>query len=306
MRVIYYNNCWFSNVGEAFIDIGAFSIINSLWKNPKIACMSDMSEWYGERLVKRCSSWNRGIDLISGKMYEYLEADYIVMSGMFASEIYLESPGRKMVDELIYGGAKLILLGMGSGTYSEKERKALAVYYEKIAPELIITRDRKTYEMYKDYAECISGLDCAFWVKDCFDPRGFSKRKYDVHTFNRSKEPYIEKTDSLEIIRPWHMQWSTSLDDIKENYILSDTPYDYLTIYGNANRVYTDLVHATIPSLQYGVPVKYYYVDERSNAFYSVRSLNIDEQGFMFVDELDLERQKNELIHLIRQKLMIE
>ena len=33
MYVVNNNNCWFTNVGEAFIDIGVKSIINNKYKN---------------------------------------------------------------------------------------------------------------------------------------------------------------------------------------------------------------------------------------------------------------------------------
>lgn len=308
MKIAYYNNCWFTNVGEAFIDIGAMNIINKLWDHPKVACISDMSDWYATYVIRKYTSrFHRPkLNVNSAKMYEYLEADYFVMSGMFASERYLESPGRTMVDTLVSKGTKLILLGVGSEKYSEQERDALSRYYEKIRPELIITRDQKTYEAYKDCAEAISGLDCAFWIKDSFDPRGFVKESYNVYTFNRSVEPIIDDRDGLEIVRPWHMQWFTTLDRLREGYLLSDTPYDYLTVYANANRVYTDLVHATIPSLQYGVPVKYYYIDSRSNSFASVENLKIDELGFMTVDESDLSTQKDNLMDKIKIKLRID
>ena len=239
MRILYYNNCWFTNVGEAFIDIGAFNIINKLWDHPQVACVSDMSDWYSEELVQRHTSRFRRPKLTvnSAKVYEHLEADYLVMSGMFASEVYLKSQGRTMVDTLVRNGAKLILLGLGSEKYSEQERTALSRYYEAIRPELIITRDQKTYEAYKDCAESISGLDCAFWVKDSFDPRGFSKKRYNVYTFNRSAEPAIDDRDGLDIVRPWHMQWYASPNKLGDGYLLSDTPYDYLSVYANANRV---------------------------------------------------------------------
>lgn len=308
MRILYYNNCWFTNVGEAFIDIGAFNIMDKLWKNPQVACISDMGDWYANSLIQRNTTRFRKpkLSTSSAKLYNYLEADYLVMAGMFASEVYLSSPGRIMVDCLVRNGTKLILLGLGSEKYTEQERNALSRYYESIRPDLIVTRDQKTYETYKDCAECISGLDCAFWIKDSFDPRGFARDKYNVYTFNRSAEPVINDPDEVGVIRPWHMQWGATLGKFKEGYLMSDTPYDYLTVYANANRVYTDLVHATIPSLQYGVPVKYYYIDQRSNSFASVKNLKTDEFGFMSVDEVNLSTQKEEIVTEIAKKIRVD
>lgn len=305
MRIAYYNNCWFSNVGEAFIDIGAMNIINQVWEKPTIICLSDMSDWYAEKMRQRQRSLfcRPTIKYGSGKIYKYFEVDYLVMAGMFASELYLDSPGRKMVDEMVQKGAKLILLGLGSEKYTQEEKYKLSCYYEKIKPELIVTRDKKTYEAYKNCAEVISGLDCALWVKNSFDPRGASKEKYNVHSFNRSPEPENINDGGMDVVRAFHMQWYTQLNNLKENYFISDTPYDYLTLYANANHVYTDLVHATIPALQYGVPVKYFYVDQRSNAFDSLNGLKIDKNGFMTVDENHLEQQKNDLLQLIKRAI---
>jgi len=306
MKVAYYNNCWFTNVGEAFIDIGAMNIVGQIWEKPTIACISDMSDWYAESLRQRQKSLfcKSAVKYNSGKIYKFFEVDYLVMAGMFASEVYLNSPGRKMVDEMVQNGAKLILLGLGSEKYSEEERNKLSCYYEKIKPELIVTRDEKTYEAYKNCAETISGLDCAFWVKDSFDPRGVVKKNYNVHSFNRSQEPENIGDDGIEIIRAFHRQWYTQFKGLKENFFISDTPYDYLTLYANANRVYTDLVHATIPALQYGIPVKYYYFDQRSNAFDSLNCLKTDENGFMTIDEKKLENQKNDLIQSIKKTVI--
>lgn len=305
MKIVYYNNCWFTNVGEAFIDIGALYIIDQLWNKPQVACVSDMSDWYASSLASREQSKfkRRTFSNTSAKIYNYLEADYFVMSGMFASERYLDSSGRKMVDQMIQNGSKLVILGLGSEKYTEDERTCLARYYEKLKPELIITRDVKTYMAYKDCAETILGLDCAFWVKNTFDPRGFANNRYNVHTFNRSEEPKDIPIEDADVIRAWHMQYYTSLSNLKDNYMVSDSPYDYLTMYANANKVYTDLVHATIPALQYGVPVKYYFFDDRSNAFEVVENLKRDEDGFLSVEEEKLEIQKNGIINSIREKV---
>lgn len=170
---------------------------------------------------------------------------------------------------------------------------------------MIITRDNTTYELYKNVAKCKKGIDCAFWVNDAFDPRGFAKKKYDVVTFNRSKEPELFQNWPLPIIRPWHMQFSYKKDYIADGRLVSDTAFDYLTIYANANRVYTDLVHATIPSLTYGVPVKYWYIDKRSNAFFELVGL-VDDNGYLSIDSQTLIRIKKDVETSIAQELAIQ
>ena len=47
MKVTYFNNCWFTNVGEGFIDLGAYEIIKQVFgTNVNIATVTDMTEWY--------------------------------------------------------------------------------------------------------------------------------------------------------------------------------------------------------------------------------------------------------------------
>ena len=101
------------------------------------------------------------------------------------------------------------------------------------------------------------------------------------------------------------MQYFAQKEDLKENYLISDNPFDYLTVYANANKVYTDLVHATIPALVYETPVKYWYVDRRSEAFNMIEELNIDNNGFMTVDYTKLQIQKRNIIAKIRNAIAV-
>lgn len=46
MRVLYYNNCWFTNVGEAFIDIGGMNLLKKIFSRDQMACCSEMTTLY--------------------------------------------------------------------------------------------------------------------------------------------------------------------------------------------------------------------------------------------------------------------
>ena len=92
----------------------------------------------------------------------------------------------------------------------------------------------------------------------------------------------------------------------KDNILISDTPYDYLTAYANAHRVYTDLVHASIISIMYGVPVKYWYVDKRSMVFDVLDGLERDEEGWMSLTADKLEKDKNKVYEESRKILARE
>ena len=87
--------------------------------------------------------------------------------------------------------------------------------------------------------------------------------------------------------------------------MVSDTPYDYLTLYANARMVYTDLVHATIVSLMYGTPVRYYYVDERSQAFYSLKGLK-ETNHILTIDQEVLAARRKEIEKQMREVLKVQ
>ena len=43
MSILYFNNCWFTNIGEAFIDIGAIELLKQLFPGQQIINFSHMT-----------------------------------------------------------------------------------------------------------------------------------------------------------------------------------------------------------------------------------------------------------------------
>ncbi len=313
MKILYFNNCWFTNVGEAFIDLGGMELIKKLIPEAKIACISAMSDYYimaadkkEEQLRWRQRKILRSRQYMPCRMNMFIEADYVVLPGMVGTAEYLKAASRKMIDDLVSRGCRLVLLGLGGYEYSVEEKEKFTRYLDEVKPALVLTRDRETYENYRNVAPCVNGIDCAFWVKDVFNPTGFGIAEYDIVAFNRSTEPESFSSWKYPIIRPWHMQYDYSGMKYKDNILISDTPYDYLTAYANAHRVYTDLVHASIISIMYGVPVKYWYVDKRSMVFDVLDGLERDEEGWMSLTADKLEKDKNKVYEESRKILARE
>lgn len=307
MYIANINNCWFTNLGEAFIDIGVKEIIKNIQKrhrNIKFGAISTMNQFYLSPIMQE----NKGT-LFNNS--DFFTPDLLILPGMMAtSEFYEIRDNRLRITsyalELKRRGSQIVFLGMGGWEYSRKEKEDFLKILKLLDPLFIITRDEKTYNMYKDYVECIKGLDCCFWVDEGFDPRGLNNPGYIVSTFNRSDEPdEIQKMKNL--IHPWHMMYYMNERYTKylskENLFMSDSPYEYLTIYANAKKVYTDLVHATIPSLLYGTPVKYYDIDNRKDAFLSLEYLEKDDEGFLSIDANKLKEEKLKIEKYIEKKL---
>ena len=300
MSILYYNNCWFTNIGEAFIDIGAMKMLQYLFPNQAIVNFSRMNYMYTTHILGGGQN-HKKLD-----MWKYIGGDveYVVMAGMFANEDYISSlVGSDFVNDLQERGAKVIYLGLGQCHYTSEETNAFRRYLEYVKPELVVTRDSVTYNNFKEIAPCINGIDCALWVRDSYNP-SCSKpfRPYNVLTYNRSKESESAlKMVGDTFVRAQHMQYSAKARHIRDNMLISDTPYDYLTLYACANEVYTDLVHATIAALQYGKHVWFERVDNRGYVIDSIGKLQQDSRGLIYIDENDLEIQKRALIGEIKK-----
>lgn len=298
MYITNNNNCWYTNVGEAFIDIGVKNIFNKIAKqnnNLHYNTISPMSKYYIGNLLGN----NYKLENIYDPT-DWICPDLFILPGMFGSvEFVNNSYSIEMARKVKKNGGEIAFLGFGACKYNDIERKTVIKAMQELKPLFVITRDNKTYEMYKDFVNCTKGLDCAYWVNEDFMPNRIKLNKeYVVSTFNRSDEPN-EVSKILGTIHPWHMQYSLNNSKSrflsKKNLMISDNPYDYITLYANANRVYTDLVHATIISLLYSVPVKYYQIDNRRGAFESLNYLAYNKDGFMSLDIDKLQNEKRQL-----------
>lgn len=313
MRILYYNNCWFTNVGEAFIDIGAMELLRQAVPGVRIANISDMSSYYVKNIPQR--EIIRPIRYFMDRL-RYIpehsiysaardfEADVVVVAGMLATREFLEAGSCAMIRELAERGVRVVLIGVGGLEYSEDEYAAFREFVHDVDVAGMISRDPQTWETYQnDVPFCFPGIDCAFWVSDAFDPRGFARNEYDIVSFCRSKEPTIFQNWPRDIIRPYHFQYGVNLSHLRKDMLISDSPSDYLTVYANAHEVHTDLVHGTIASLAYGIPVKYYHDSPRSQVLQAFDELTTDNEGFMQISELHLEQKKSQMLTHLRMIL---
>lgn len=303
-----------TNIGEAFIDIGACKLLNNI-HNANVIAQSSMTEWYlrdYKRQVSTGTMYNRIVNVSKSKrinlsncfkLQDYYKPDYFILAGMFASEQLKKSETLDILSFFHERGTEIIFLGLGGEHYNDTEREYFSRFLEKISPKLITTRDHKTYEAYKDVSECYDGIDCALWTSEVYNPVNFPCIEYSCVTFNRREEPQQSELNfdtSKRVIRPIHSLYGTSpysrcLE--KEHVFLSDSPVDYLTLYANAKAVYTDMVHATLISLMYETPVKYFYFDHRSEVIYSLPIYEVD--GFLKLDMKKLDNKKRALEDII-------
>ena len=304
MSVLYFNNCWFTNIGEAFIDVGAMELLKQIFPDKKVVNFSHMNFMY--------SKFNNAAEEVLLNCYDMSEdftGDYVVLAEMLATEGFADTDWitYKMLHKFVKRGAKLIFLGLGGEKYDDTECEKVKKVLDKLNPVLITTRDAATYKNYESVCNCMQAIDCAFWIKDTYYPKLDTAGEYDIVAYNRSKEPDIFGNGDWpkKIVRPFHFPYSfrENMKNMKQNFFLSDSPYDYLTLYANADCVYTDLVHATIPALQYAVPVQFKGVDGRAQVFDAVEAV-YESGSFWKCNEEILEKQKKNIVS--KTKSMIE
>lgn len=112
MRILYYDNCWFTNVGESFIDIGAMEITRKIFPGCRIANCSNMSSYYvtppkpKKKLIpaapKQLMERFRLADII--KIFDF---EYLVLAGMFVSAQHLKGDVSRLVRLAASRGKKL-------------------------------------------------------------------------------------------------------------------------------------------------------------------------------------------------------
>lgn len=230
------------------------------------------------------NSWN---------IIEFVKADYYVIPGMLFDPTILRVMEKTLL-KFSYRG-KIMLLGVGGETYSQKEMNKTVEILKKIKPYVLISRDKKTFQAYGSYAEhAYNGVDMGFYLKKLYKPIKIEE-KYIVFCFDKVKAPQIET--KYPIINTHHyvrldMHPELLLKYLKEkNLFLSDNPYDYLILYANANEVHTDRVHACVASMTYDTPCRLYYKTARARLFFRLgvdpyRSLSIIDQARLY-KELD-------------------
>lgn len=299
-----------TNLGEAFIDIGAMELLKQAAADCPIIFITPMSHYYNQSLQKRTGKklfLNDNPLKNAANLGLYINVDILVMSGMFATEEFVRygSATYWLGDFLkMHKNIATLFMGVGGDYYTETESITFSSYVKKNMNVIsFISRDHGTYDLYKDkFTNSCCRIDCAFFVSDAYNPEGFSNKDYIVSSFNTITEPKELELSKEEIIRPQHMFYSATYNHKAKNIFISDSPLDYLSLYANAKETHTDLVHATIVSLVYGKKVKYYGNSLRSGAFDAAGVLK-DNNGYLYLPRETLELRKKQMKDTVTQIL---
>jgi hypothetical protein len=202
-----------------------------------------------------------------------VKSEYALISGMILWDDFLRRHLSTIL-ALKKKNVKIIFNGAGGPIYSEKKIVIIRKLLKEIGLYALITRDKQSFNCYHDLAEhAYEGIDCAFFIKDYYSPPKLEVPEYIVFAFDRFVEPKISGKCKLVLnahhsLSPDSRRYLSATYKVPENYfaspytLISDSPYDYLTLYSNTTATFSDRIHACIATLAYGHPARLFVVDD--------------------------------------------
>lgn len=309
LRILYYGAGWSTNIGNAFIDLGALALLRSAAPDSHIAFASEMPRWFalhpapGRRQLLLSTLGKHLTPDSALDVAAVTECDWLVFAGMAMCKDFIDLNGPTVLEQS-RRGVHVLLLGTGAQEYSETERDLYRSFLKLLRPVAFVSRDDRSFDMFADVVHpAYRGIDCAFFLPEAYTPLPVSLPPYVVAACDSGPEPSIPLNGRL-LVSAHHKSWGPAprvfLD--AERVLISDIPHDYLTLYANADEVHTDRVHASIATLAYGGRTRLYHATPRRALFDAVGAGRIREE-LVQLDMLLLSERKNRMLELVKRLL---
>jgi len=287
MRVVFYGSCWPTNIGNAFVNLGALASLRAaVGERGEVVHVGGMSSYLSGRQGRPENDFHVG---------RWIDADYVVMGGMTQSVEHLRS-AEPNLRHFLDRGARLVIAGGGAERYDDAEVAAVRGILRDLPIHAFASRDTYSYEHYGDCAtHAHDGVDSAFFVGEAVRPVRFVDRPYVALCFDSMAEPPLLgaaepgdgapsgptatrrpslrtrlrrlvrgrpapaytpppiDTGGLEVVRAHHATLPEPVDAFARPCTwVSDLPSDFISLYANAWVTYTDRIHACIATLALG------------------------------------------------------
>lgn len=186
IKVAYCTGFWCTNIGNSFFSFGVEYVLKKILGEKNVTTVSDYQTYttgYGKRLYKHKNQF----DYIKN-----LDVDYIVLAGPVISKYFLEMWKDTIID-LNKKGIGYILLSTGIMKLDEKSQKEILSFFEQYPPYIMMSRDRKTYELLKDYSiNSYDGICFSMFVTDYYNPCKMNLKNYITLNLDKIREPIIK------------------------------------------------------------------------------------------------------------------
>lgn len=294
MRIVFFGSCWPTNIGNAFVNLGAIaSLRQAIGDRGEVEQVGGMSSYLAMR---------RGVTEHSLPFGRWLDADYVVMGGMTQCVAHLRSVEPNL-RHFLGRGARLVIAGGSGEFYRDEEVADVRRFMERYPVYAFVSRDTHAYERYGDLAtHSYDGIDSAFFVPDAVTPVRLCNEEYVVVNFDTLAEPEVRNAPNPSprrkvgpppgwrprlraaarrvlrrtrsaagseaepidaegrlVVRTHHAVMPDAGRAFEVPYTLaSDLPTDYLSLYAYAHATYSDRIHACIATLALGGRARLY------------------------------------------------
>lgn len=284
-KIALLTSVTFNNIGNGFIDLGAeAALMKALPLNTelfKVSSNANFAATMGQMFMLKENpiiNWlwvhtmQRAAKKLHDRSYKTVKTQNIFSMASMVKCDYFIIPGCVLTVPFftIYGdlikrkaeqGSKIIFLGASGNFYTEYEVKFVSEYLRKLQPYAIMTRDSLAYKYYANFTKnSYNGIDNVFFVNLLNLPQiDTDLTPYVVLNIEEPKHYRIKEElknifKEKNIVYSYHKPFPyTKVSKlVKNGVIVSDNPMDYLLLYRNASEVYSDRVHACIPTLAFG------------------------------------------------------
>lgn len=300
MKITFFNTYWPLNIGNAFIDLGSVQSVKSAMPSSTIytisnyprALFEEKSRNSLERIAEKAyrnyaiKKLNRKATTVKIKILKRnrvlkepnnmigsccfdlgraVKSDYAVISGMILWDYFIKQ-NKATILALKKKNVKIIFNGVGGPYYSENEIAMVRKFLKEIGLYAFISRDKMAFKYYHDLAEhSHDGIDCAFFIANHYTPPKLEIPEYVILNFDKLPEPKANMNGKL-VIHTHH--YSREIYTAPKRYftmpntLVSDSPYDYLTLYSNTSATFSDRVHGCVVTLSYGRPARLFVEDD--------------------------------------------
>ena len=322
---------WLRNIGNGFIDLGAYALVKKTFPEAEVIQSSGYSNLVSSQLSRRVASSPAGtqnfiespssttdssrLGAAPCTVGNLIEADFVVLPGCVLGPEGLGNY-RSMLSMLAEQQTPLILLGSGGSEYDVKTEKWVRSVLAKLTLVGMITRDMVAFQRYRGCAPQIhAGIDCAFFLKWAYIPPT-SDVQFIAATFDQISEPQLSK--EIMIVRPnhepfgyakpfqgafgtvWRWLRRNRRRYKKFNFFVSDRVEDYLFVYANAETTYADRVHACIPALVYGKKAQFFFETPRAHVFDTFFGNELRREP-QLLDQTRLHQEQDQMSSILRQ-----
>lgn len=263
MITVYFGGCWSSNIGNAFIDIGALESCNEY--NPYLYSEYDYIMFGNNRR----NYFNSFADL---------KPKCVFFSGMVMSSQFLIDQ-KEILDIIDKNEIPIVLNGVGGENYSSREISDMRRFIRQHKFAGFISRDQRAYDLYNDlFDKSYSGIDVAFFMNDAkrYKPLLEVKKKYTVINeddlgFKRDISKFSEyaegKRESSLVYTHHQLTRMPSSYTVDPDTMLSELPDSYISMYALSKATFSTRVHACVATLAFGGKAMLSYDTPRSALF---------------------------------------